>query len=63
MAVRPLANLCLAVAAVALPNIRDSLLAPGFELMGGSVAEFTAFVRDEIEKWAKVVKATGAKAE
>jgi tripartite-type tricarboxylate transporter receptor subunit TctC len=49
--------------ALAIPAVRENLMTQGFELMGGSVAEFTAFVRNEIEKWAKVVKATGAKAE
>jgi tripartite-type tricarboxylate transporter receptor subunit TctC len=27
------------------------------------VQEFTAFVRSELDKWARVVKASGAKAE
>jgi tripartite-type tricarboxylate transporter receptor subunit TctC len=49
--------------ALATPSVRDSLVAQGFELMGGSVPEFAAFVRSEIDKWAKVVKATGARAE
>ncbi len=49
--------------ALAIPAVRENLVAQGFELMGGSVAEFAAFVRGEIDKWAKVVKATGAKAD
>ncbi|MFN9121332.1 MAG: tripartite tricarboxylate transporter substrate binding protein [bacterium] len=49
--------------ALAMPAVRENLVAQGFELMGGSVAEFAAFVRSEIDKWAKVVKATGAKAD
>ncbi len=49
--------------ALGTPSVRESLVAQGFEIMGGTVAEFTAFVRNEIDKWAKVVKATGAKAE
>ena len=49
--------------ALASASVRDNLVAQGFELMGGTVAEFTAFVRSEIDKWAKVVKATGAKAD
>ena len=49
--------------ALASASVRENLMAQGFELMGGTVAEFAAFVRSEIEKWAKVVKATGAKAD
>lgn len=49
--------------ALAIPAVRENLMTQGFELMGGTVAEFAAFVRSEIEKWARVVKATGAKAE
>jgi tripartite-type tricarboxylate transporter receptor subunit TctC len=49
--------------ALASASVRDNLMAQGFELMGGTVAEFAAFVRSEIDKWAKVVKATGAKAD
>lgn len=48
--------------ALAMPSVRENLMTQGFELMGGTVAEFGAFVRSEIDKWAKVVKATGAKA-
>ena len=48
---------------LAQPAVREGLMTQGFELMGGTVAEFAAFVRSEIDKWAKVVKATGAKAE
>ena len=49
--------------ALAIPAVRENLMTQGFELMGGTVAEFAAFVRSEIEKWAKVVKATGARAD
>ena len=49
--------------ALAMPSVRENLMTQGFELMGGTVAEFAAFVRNEIDKWAKVVKATGAKAD
>jgi hypothetical protein len=41
MAVRAQANLCLAVAAVVLPNIRDPLLAQGFEPIGGTSRRYT----------------------
>jgi tripartite-type tricarboxylate transporter receptor subunit TctC len=48
---------------LAMPTVRDALVTQGFELIGGSTKEFGAFVRSELEKWTKVVKATGAKAE
>ncbi|MFN7752098.1 MAG: tripartite tricarboxylate transporter substrate binding protein [Pseudomonadota bacterium] len=49
--------------ALAQPAVRENLVQQGFEIMGGSVQEFTAFVRSELDKWARVVKASGAKAE
>ncbi|MBC7781225.1 MAG: tripartite tricarboxylate transporter substrate binding protein [Proteobacteria bacterium] len=49
--------------ALGVPAVRETLVSQGFELLGGSVKEFTLFVRSELDKWAKVVKATGAKAE
>ena len=48
---------------LAQPAVRDNLVQQGFEILGGSVQDFTAFVRSELEKWARVVKASGAKAE
>lgn len=44
------------------PEVRKTLLAQGFELMGGSPADFEQFITSEIAKWAKVVVASGAKA-
>lgn len=49
--------------ALAQPAVRENLVQQGFEIMGGTVQEFTAFVRSELDKWARVVKASGAKAE
>ena len=42
---------------------RDKLLLQGFEPVGGTPAEFGAYIKSEIEKWGKVVKASGAKAD
>ena len=44
--------------AVALkePQTRDKLLSLGAEPIGSTPAEFAAFVRNEYDKWGKVVK-------
>jgi tripartite-type tricarboxylate transporter receptor subunit TctC len=49
--------------ALADAAVRQSLVAQGFEPMGGTPAEFAQFMRAEIEKWGRVVRASGAKAE
>jgi tripartite-type tricarboxylate transporter receptor subunit TctC len=45
-----------------LPDVREKLLAVGMEPVTNSPDEFAAFVQSEIAKWARVVKASGAKA-
>ncbi|MCJ0764364.1 Bug family tripartite tricarboxylate transporter substrate binding protein [Variovorax terrae] len=40
--------------------LRTQLAPQGFTLVGSSPTEFQQFVRDDIAKWAEVVKATGA---
>ena len=45
------------------PEIRDRLVAQGAEPLGGTPEQVAAFVRSEIEKWGKVVAASGARAE
>ena len=42
---------------------RDRLLAQGFEPVGGTPAEFGTYIKAEIAKWAKVIKAAGIKPE
>jgi len=45
------------------PKVRDKLVDLGGMLMGGTPADFGKVVVEETEKWAKVVKFSGAKAE
>jgi tripartite-type tricarboxylate transporter receptor subunit TctC len=50
-----------AVRAIAAPDIRDRMGAEGAEFVGDSPEQFTAFIKGEIVKWGKAVKASGAK--
>ena len=52
-----------AVKALRDPEVAGKLSSQGAEPAPGSPAEFSAFIRREIEKWSKVVKAAGMKAE
>jgi tripartite-type tricarboxylate transporter receptor subunit TctC len=45
------------------PQVRDRVRALGAEPVGNSPEEFAAFLNEEMGKWTKVVKASGAKAE
>jgi tripartite-type tricarboxylate transporter receptor subunit TctC len=49
--------------AVASAEMRDAISAQGFEPAAGSPEEFSELIRTEMEKWARVVKLTGFKAE
>jgi tripartite-type tricarboxylate transporter receptor subunit TctC len=49
--------------AMRLPEVKQQLGNQGFEVIGSSPQEFEAFIRSEREKWTKVVRETGAKAE
>jgi tripartite-type tricarboxylate transporter receptor subunit TctC len=46
-----------------LPDIRERLLSQGIEPVSSRPEEFAAYLRSEMAKWAKVVKASGARAE
>jgi len=52
-----------AVRAIAARDIRDRMSAEGAEFVGDTPEQFTAFIKTEIVKWGKAVKASGAKAE
>jgi tripartite-type tricarboxylate transporter receptor subunit TctC len=46
-----------------LPELKGRYEAIGMDIAGGTPAEFGAFLRSEREKWARVVKISGAKVE
>ena len=44
-----------------LPEVRERFLALGAEPVGNSAEEFAAFTKSELNKWARVVKQSGAR--
>ena len=46
---------------VRAPDVRERLAAQGFDAVSSTPAEIAAYLRSEIAKWAKVVKATGVR--
>jgi len=51
------------VKAVAMPDVRTRLAALGFEPIGSTPKQFAERIRSEIDKWAKVIRAAGIKAQ
>jgi tripartite-type tricarboxylate transporter receptor subunit TctC len=47
--------------ALAAPDVREKMLALGAEPVGNTPTEFAAYIRAERDKYAKVIKASGAK--
>ena len=43
------------------PEFRDKLARDGVDVVANSPAEFDAFIRSEIPRWAKVIRAVGVK--
>ena len=48
---------------IGLSEVRDRMAAEGAEFVGDTPEQFTAFLRSEIDKWGKAVRASGAKPE
>jgi tripartite-type tricarboxylate transporter receptor subunit TctC len=48
---------------IALPEVRNRMISEGAEFVGDTPEQFTAFLRGEIEKWGRAVKASGARPE
>ena len=44
---------------LALPDVKQRLDATGFEPIGSTPEQFAAYIRSEIDKWTKVVRAAG----
>jgi len=52
-----------AVRALAAPELRSRMASEGAEFVADTPEQFTAFLRTELDKWGKAVKASGAKPE
>ena len=48
---------------LALPEVRERFLTQAVEPAGSTPAQFARYLRDELDKWAKVIKAGGIKVE
>ena len=51
------------VKAFAQPEFHEKISVQGGDAETGSPAQFAAYIRAEIKKWAQVIKASGAQAE
>lgn len=45
--------------AIRQPDVRDRLTALGFSAQGGTTAQFADYLKQEVAKWARIVKETG----
>ena len=48
---------------LALADVRQQFAGQGLELLGGTPEQFGTYIAQEIAKWAKVIKASGARAD
>jgi tripartite-type tricarboxylate transporter receptor subunit TctC len=49
------------VKALQMPDVKERLNSQGFEIRTSTPEEFSAYIKSELVKWAKIVKASGAK--
>ena len=50
-------------ASLRTPDLKSKLTAQGLDVVGNTPEQFAAYIREEIEKWTKVVKVSGARAD
>ena len=50
-------------AIVVMSDVKERLAASGFDPVSNTAEQFAAYVREEVTKWAKVIKESGAKAD
>ena len=51
------------VKALAAPDLRENLVNQGAEVVGNSPEQFARFLREDLERWRKVITDAGVKAE
>ena len=49
------------VKALAMMDVREKFAAQGAEAVGSTPEEFRAYIRAEIDKWGRVIRASGAR--
>ena len=51
------------VRALKSPDLRQRLVSQGVDPVGNTPEQYTAFMKNEVQKWAKVIKAANIKGE
>jgi tripartite-type tricarboxylate transporter receptor subunit TctC len=51
------------VKVLAMPDVKERVASLGFDVVASSPDQFTAQIKAEIDKWGKVIKAAGLKAD